>query len=81
MALSARPRISRRAGLNEPLLLALVDSLCEGGVVDDDGGVGAVGRLRPLRLVGVVGALVAEHVAHQEHQRAEDGEDHHGDDA
>lgn len=71
----------QRTRLNEPLLLALVDGLCEGGVVDDDGGVGAVGRLRPLGLVCVVGALVTEHVTHQKHQRAEDGENHHCDDA
>lgn len=67
--------------LNEPLLLALVDGLCERGVIDDDGGISAVGCIRPLRLVGVVRALVAEHVAYQEHQCAEDGEDHHCNDA
>lgn len=65
---------------DEPFLFALVDGLCEVGVVVHDGGVGALGRLRALRLVGVVGALVTEHVANEEDQGAEDGEDHHGDD-
>lgn len=69
---------SRRS--DEPFLFALVDGLCEVGVVVHDGGVGALGRLRALRLVGVVGALVTEHVANEEDQGAEDGEDHHGDD-
>ncbi len=72
---------SQGVWLNEPLLLALVDGLCEGGVVHDDGCISAVGRLRPFGFVGVVGALVMEHVTHQEHQRAEDGENHHRDDA
>lgn len=66
--------------LDEPFLLALLNSLCEGGVVDYDGSVSTVCRLGPLGLVGVVGALVAEHVADQEHQGAQDGEDHHSDD-
>ena len=74
-------------GLDEPLLLGLVDGLRVVGADD-----GRVRRLPPdpglcprgartLGLVGVVGALVAEHVADQEHQGAQDGEDHHGDDA
>ena len=70
----------RSRASDEPLLFALVDGLCEVGVVVHDGGVGALGGLRPLRLVGVVGALVTEHVANEEDQGAEDGEDHHGDD-
>lgn len=74
------PPDRQKPTLNEPLLLALLDRLCEGGVVHDDGGVGAVGRLRPLGLVGVVGALVTEHVAHQEDQDAQGHADHHGDD-
>lgn len=72
---------SQGAWLNKPLLLALVDGLCEGGVIHDDCCICAVGRLRPLGLVCVVGALVTEHMAHQKHQRAEDGENHHCDDA
>lgn len=66
---------------NEPLLFALVNGLCEVGVVVHDGGVCALSRLRPLRLVGVVGPFVAEHVPDEEDQGAEDGEDHHSDDA
>ena len=65
---------------DEPFLFALVDGLCEVGVVVHDGGVGALGGLRALRLVGVVGALVTEHVANEEDQGAEDGEDDHGND-
>ena len=70
------PEPKRRAS-DEPFLLALVDGLCEVGVVVHDGGVGTLGGLRALRLVGVLGALVTEHVANEEDQGAEDGEDRH----
>lgn len=68
-------------GLDKPFLLALVDGLCEVGVIVHDGSIGTFSWLCPLGLIGVVGSLVAKHVADQEHQRAEDGEDHHSDDA
>ena len=66
---------------NEPLLFALVNGLCEVGVVVHDGSICALGGLRSLRLVGVVGSFVAEHVPNEEDQGAEDGEDHHSNDA
>lgn len=76
------PFSSGPAGLSdEPLLLALLDGLGEGRVVDYDGGVGAVGRLGSFGLVGMVGAFVAEHVADDQDHDAQNTEDHHGDDS
>lgn len=75
------PQRYTRTWLNKPLLLALVNGLCEGGVIHNDGCIGAVGGLRPFGFVGVVGALVTEQMTDQEHQRAEDGKNHNCDDA
>lgn len=65
---------------DEPFLFALINGLCEVGVVVHDGSVGALGGLGPLGFIRVVGALVTEHVPDEEDQGAEDGENDHGDD-